>query len=698
MKTAVNGRPVKLLRSSGPNSFADGDNVYDGVCEVCHTTTRYHRNNGTGQPHNNAANCVTCHPHSVGFSAAGGGPACLQCHQSQMGSRRAVGPDFSSSMPHHPLTYNAGGNLNSPADNNCLICHNDYPNLHANGVVDLNPDPDNSGSQEWNGIYQDPWCMDCHDGQNPDPNYRLGGIVGPDKRSFYTTQNVHRSGTAFNGSCLDCHNESNKHTASIKFFSNFYLDDTEENMCYGCHGGAANVSNSGRYMENIRVAYATGNINSKSKHASSANLVTSDGHVFCRNCHDLHLLNHGTNILIDPLNKTIPWTGTRRAFCLRCHNGGASQLHPLHTGVSDCMKCHSFGGEDPSCSNCHLPHSSTLESLMQLSTTGKSLVVSPPSATILVGASQQFNSVLSPAFIEFTQAAVDKLAQWRFLTISGGSAGTQYNKVETPYIPLDRSIGYDPNANGGWGLITVTSSLSIANAMTIEDLNVYVNISHHYRGDIELDLTHTQTGRTVHVQAFDWGDWQHDLIFWYDSESPNDPHGNVSPRSTAESLTAFNGESSNGEWLLTIRDTWPSDNPTNPSDPGFCKVNSWALRVNGGVVGSFTSSGQFLSSYAGTGTVYSTVHNGKILPAQNGLDVSVYEDPLPLQATSALTVNSLMGNTAAAPPLLPILAPRISEARGPRSVKQPTTIVRNRSTHKSLAGRPCRSCHQALRD
>jgi hypothetical protein len=63
-------RTVLFLSYAGPNSFADGDAVYDGVCEVCHTSTTYHRNNASGDhTHNAASDCTACHDHSNGFLA-----------------------------------------------------------------------------------------------------------------------------------------------------------------------------------------------------------------------------------------------------------------------------------------------------------------------------------------------------------------------------------------------------------------------------------------------------------------------------------------------------------------------------------------------------------------------------------------------------------------------------------------------------
>ena len=690
VKTNINGRAVKLLASSGANSFADGDSTRDGVCEVCHTTTKYHRNDGTGQPHNNGANCTTCHPHNVGFSGAGGGTNCLGCHQNAMGSRRPVGADFASTQPHHPMTFNASGNLESPADNNCLICHLDYPDKHGDGTVDLNPDPDHSGSQEWAGVYNDPWCMDCHDGDNPDPNYRLGGKIAPDKRSFFSNGNAHRNATAMSGNCTDCHNRQNLHKANVKFYSNFYLDDNEENTCYGCHGGGANVSNSGRYMENIRVAYTTGMVSSASRHAAVADLNTSDGKVFCRNCHNPHLLNHTNNLLVDPQNINQSWTGNNRDFCFRCHDNTSTTVHGNHNGVS-CNQCHDVMSMiiTTQCTGCHLPHSSTNLNLLSVNTTGKALSVSPSSASIVVNNSQQFNAVTTPSFTEFSQTVVNRFIDWKFITTGGGSPGSEFTKAQS--IPLDRSVGYDPAGNGGWGLITVSSTITIPDNTTINDIDVYFNAKHHYRGDIDLTLTHVQTGKTVHVQAYSWSDWLTNLNFWYDSESPNDQHGDISPRSTAEPLTKFNGESAAGDWILTILDTWPSDNSTNPSSPDYCIVNSWGLKVNGSVVGSFTSAGLFQTSYAGAGSVYATLHSGKIYPVQNGLDASVFENPLPIQSTAALNVTTVSGKNI---PVYEIQNPSYEVT----PVVHPARIGRTppgsmANAHADLKGKACLSCH-----
>lgn len=67
-------KAVRFISRTGAGSFADGDATKDGVCEVCHTTTKYFRRDGTGfVNHSGGMNfsgkdCTACHTHSSGFS------------------------------------------------------------------------------------------------------------------------------------------------------------------------------------------------------------------------------------------------------------------------------------------------------------------------------------------------------------------------------------------------------------------------------------------------------------------------------------------------------------------------------------------------------------------------------------------------------------------------------------------------------
>jgi hypothetical protein len=98
---------------------------------------------------------------------------------------------------------------------------------------------------------------------------------------------------------------------------------------------------------------------------------------------------------------------------------------------------------------------------------------------------------------------------------------------------------------------------------------------------------------------------------------------------------------------MTIKDTWPSDNSTNPASPDYCYVRSWALSFNGGVLGTLSGEGQFTAQYVGTGQVYGSLHEGPIYPnTMGGLYVSVWERT-PIQANAAVSIGPV-----AAPPLV----------------------------------------------
>lgn len=101
-------RTVKFIAPTGPNSFADGDDVIDGICEVCHTKTSHFRNDGslsgvgvhTGLK---GTNCLQkCHPPGQGLEPD---YQCLDCHDDTLNTetnitRTNVKQQFSSNSHH----------------------------------------------------------------------------------------------------------------------------------------------------------------------------------------------------------------------------------------------------------------------------------------------------------------------------------------------------------------------------------------------------------------------------------------------------------------------------------------------------------------------------------------------------------------------------------------------------------------------
>jgi hypothetical protein len=189
----------------GTNSYADGDTNYDGVCEVCHTQTRHHRNDGSQEDdgHYAGTDCIVCHSHSDAFSH-GGGAGCDACHGHDEGYEYAPG-QFSegagSVQSHSTHTENDSDDLKGPFIP-CDACHDtaNYPYFKSgtdgdgNGVFDLSEtdvcdtchsplgafdgvnDPAIGVKTNWaDGIYKadgvtlksgkEKWCAGCHDNE-----------------------------------------------------------------------------------------------------------------------------------------------------------------------------------------------------------------------------------------------------------------------------------------------------------------------------------------------------------------------------------------------------------------------------------------------------------------------------------------------------------------------------------------------------
>jgi hypothetical protein len=61
----------RAVTYNNATDFVHGVPNYDGICEVCHTQTEYHRNDGNGDhSHHVGENCGTCHVHRDGFAVS----------------------------------------------------------------------------------------------------------------------------------------------------------------------------------------------------------------------------------------------------------------------------------------------------------------------------------------------------------------------------------------------------------------------------------------------------------------------------------------------------------------------------------------------------------------------------------------------------------------------------------------------------
>jgi len=105
--------------------------------------------------------------------------------------------------------------------------------------------------------------------------------------------------------------------------------------------------------------------------------------------------------------------------------------------------------------------------------------------------------------------------------------------------------------------------LTFAEDVTVTDVEVYVNITHTYIGDLIVELTSPE-GTTVRLHSRTGAGGQN-IIGWYDSQLGVDGPG---------ALSDFIGEGAAGDWEI-----WVSDNAS--VDVGV--LNEWCVHVWGGV-------------------------------------------------------------------------------------------------------------------
>jgi subtilisin-like proprotein convertase family protein len=128
----------------------------------------------------------------------------------------------------------------------------------------------------------------------------------------------------------------------------------------------------------------------------------------------------------------------------------------------------------------------------------------------------------------------------------GGNQVVTYSASPGTAIP-------DNNTTG------ITSTISVAASMTITSVSVYTNITHTYKGDLEVSLIGPDNTTVIlHNRT---GGSADNVITTF----------NITTRSS-QSLTAFNGKNTSGSWRLKVRDLAALDTGT---------LNSWKVAFNG---------------------------------------------------------------------------------------------------------------------
>ncbi|MCK4510679.1 proprotein convertase P-domain-containing protein, partial [bacterium] len=147
------------------------------------------------------------------------------------------------------------------------------------------------------------------------------------------------------------------------------------------------------------------------------------------------------------------------------------------------------------------------------------------------------------------------------VVVSGGMPVTGVDMMLFPVTIVERcnspALSIPDDAPAG-----VYDTITFPDDISVTDIEVYINITHTYIGDLIAEVTSPE-GTTVRLHNRT-GSSSNDIVGWYDTELTVDGPG---------ALLDFVGESSGGDWTL-----WVSDNAG--ADLGT--VNEWCVEVEGG--------------------------------------------------------------------------------------------------------------------
>jgi predicted CXXCH cytochrome family protein len=161
LKASINGKTITYTNDS--TSFINMTpvgGIYVGLCQVCHTKTKYFNNNSAARQtrHGQTKNCLTCHPHrstaerTIRFAFQGGG--CDSCHGfPPVSSMTGLGvqnnystaklENYTGGGGAHSVAGHLKKTINSVKDTNpetsCLPCHGNFDKNNHPRTADAKP-------------------------------------------------------------------------------------------------------------------------------------------------------------------------------------------------------------------------------------------------------------------------------------------------------------------------------------------------------------------------------------------------------------------------------------------------------------------------------------------------------------------------------------------------------------------------------
>ncbi|RJR19561.1 MAG: hypothetical protein C4581_04740 [Nitrospiraceae bacterium] len=315
IRSTVRGKAVVFTALTGAGSFADGGAPYNGICEVCHTQTNHHQNDGTapgGQSHNDGTNCTTCHTHSGGFTDQNSSVNVPAPHSTQACTTCHTATDYVANAP--------------IANSKCNSCH---------GIGSTGGSTKKLATH-FGSTYNDPTtgaalsakCVECHNPMSAQSNLRLIRSTVRGKAVVFTALTGAGSfadgGAPFNGICEVCHTQTNHHRASgTAPGGQSHNDGTNCTTCH-THGGGFSDQNSGYQVPAPHNTALCTACHTPTDYVPNAPIANSK----CNSCHGIGTTGGSTKKVDTHFSSTYndPTTGLAlEAKCVECHNPMSTQ-------------------------------------------------------------------------------------------------------------------------------------------------------------------------------------------------------------------------------------------------------------------------------------------------------------------------------------------------------------------------------------
>ncbi|GAA4800990.1 reprolysin-like metallopeptidase [Litoribaculum gwangyangense] len=158
---------------------------------------------------------------------------------------------------------------------------------------------------------------------------------------------------------------------------------------------------------------------------------------------------------------------------------------------------------------------------------------------------------------------------------------TQYNS------PSGLGISITDNA----GNFTQSHIINVTDATTITDVNIGVNISHTYIGDLAVAVL-SPNGTGVLLKSPSDCDSEEDLLGIFDDQAITynclNSSANIASKSLNDLLSSLNGENASGNWTIQVGDFEAGDNGTlNSWFVEICETTETLLNTDGHEISNF---------------------------------------------------------------------------------------------------------------